>query len=75
MLIGDEMKKNKLKKGRRSTNTDKIYIRLPGKKIDLIKKEAEQLGLTYTMFGGLLLWKGFTSFMSENKQLKLDIDQ
>jgi len=61
-------------KGRRSTNTLKIYVRLSSEKIKKIKAEADNLGLPYTMFGGLLLWKGFLAFMNENKQLELDLD-
>lgn len=38
---------------------EKMYIRLPKERLDDIRALSDEIGMSYTQFGGLLLWMGY----------------
>lgn len=37
----------------------KMYVRLPQERLDEIQALSDEVGMSYTQFGGLLLWMGY----------------
>ena len=45
-----------------SVKTEKIYVRLPQDRLESIKLLAQEIGMPYTQFAGLLLWMGYKTY-------------
>lgn len=41
---------------------EKMYIRLPKDRLEEIRALSDELGMSYTQFGGLLLWMGYKMY-------------
>mgnify|MGYP000613269017 CR=1 FL=1 len=49
----------------------KIYVRLPQERIDEVKALADEIGMKYTQFGGMLIWMGFRAYLRQVNPEKL----
>lgn len=52
-------------------DTKKLYIRLPEARLEQVMAMADEIGINYTNFGGMLLWMGFCAYMRQVAPEKL----
>jgi hypothetical protein len=43
----------------------KLYIRLPEERLKEVRELSEEVGIPYTLFGGMLLWMGYHAYLRQ----------